>query len=287
MTGIQRCSTSTLAVSSPTDTELPAYGINEDRRFPVVDNMLLLYYGIPESRRRVDTLVSKIEASEKHLALAGQMVEPPYPDGFISRASTLFDGGRYHNGDVWTWFSNRYVTALYRLGYSERAERHLRAQARAAVRDGGFSEYYEDDAEGAAKGNFHYSPTAATFQLAMVEGLFGVRWDAPSETLFVHPSVRQSSRLHLRLGGQPVTVRIDLADDSKSICIEIDAKRRARGEFRVLLPEVPGDGWRVFQRTSGERKLVSASILDLGKNRYLVFKAVLPPGREVFDLVNE
>ena len=52
------------------------------------------------------------------------------------------------------------------------------------TRDGGFAEFYEDDGEGAAKGAFPYAPTAASFQLAVVEGLFGIVWDAPAEVLY-------------------------------------------------------------------------------------------------------
>jgi hypothetical protein len=276
----------TRIVRSPvsTDTELAASRITEDTRFPVVDNMLLLYYGVVDSPERTQVLVNGIEASQQHLALAGQMVTPPYPDRFMSRAASLFDGGNYHNGDVWTWFSNRYAIALYRLGYPEEAFRHLEAQARAAVRDGGFCEYYEDDGVGRPKGAFHYAPTAATFQLAVIEGLFGIRYDAPAGTLQLHPSVRKSGRIRLRVGGRPLEYKQHFSDGDDAISIEIDAPCEVTGDFRVLLPGGDKRLWHVRRRTGDAEEPIPAAALALHDDYYLVFQAPLRLGRQVFEL---
>lgn len=285
----RRYETCILRTPVSTDAELPATQINQDTRFPVVDNMLLIYYGIPDTRRKIEALLDEIEASEKGLAVAGQMVEPPYPDGFISRAAGLFDGGNYHNGDVWTWFSNRHVISLYRLGYPEAAKRALLAQARLAVRDKGFSEFYEDDAEGKAKGAFHYSPTAATFQLAVIEGLFGLELDAPRRTLRIAPSLTQSGGLKVRLGGKPAELSMEINAQRGQMLLRIDADFRGKGKFRPLIPkDLDGQGkWAVVWKADGGEKAVRSTLVREGDASYLEFVTELVPGARAFLLQRE
>jgi len=285
----RRYETVILKTPVSTDAELPATQIDQDTRFPVVDNMLLIYYGIPDTRRKIEALLDEIEASEEGLAVAGQMVEPPYPDGFISRAAGLFNGGNYHNGDVWTWFSNRHAISLYRLGYPEAAKRALLAQARLAVRDKGFSEFYEDDAEGKAKGAFHYSATAATFQLAVIEGLFGLELDAPRRTLRIAPSLTQSGGLKVRLGGKPAELSMEINAQRGQMLLRIDADFRGKGEFRPLIPkDLDGQGkWAVVWKADGGEKAVRSTLVREGDASYLEFVAELVPGAHIFLLRRE
>jgi hypothetical protein len=267
------------------DPTLPASAIKEDTRFPVVDNMLLIYYGIPDSQERVRALIHLINETEKGLAVVGRMVVPPYPDGFITREK-LFDGGNYHNGDVWTWFSNQYAIALYRLGYPDSADHALRSQARVAIRDKGFSEYYEDDAIGAAKGASHYGPTAAAFQSAVVEGLFGLELDAPSHTLSVHPSLSRSGKLRVRLGGKPAEVSLDVQAQRKEMLLRVESGLTVQGDFRVMVPEgfKAGGKWTVSRQSGGESIPVRCSVVSLAEAAYVRFKAELGPGAETFRL---
>ena len=267
------------------DPTLPASAIKEDTRFPVVDNMLLIYYGIPDSQERVRALIHLINETEKGLAVVGRMVVPPYPDGFITREK-LFDGGNYHNGDVWTWFSNQYAIALYRLGYPDSADHALRSQARVAIRDKGFSEYYEDDAIGAAKGASHYGPTAAAFQSAVVEGLFGLELDAPSHTLSVHPSLSRSGKLRVRLGGKPAEVSLDVQAQRKEMLLRVESGLTVQGDFRVMVPEgfKAGGKWTVSRQSGGESIPVRCSVVSLAEAAYVRFKAELGPGSETFRL---
>jgi hypothetical protein len=267
------------------DPTLPASAIKEDTRFPVVDNMLLIYYGIPDSQERVKALVHLINETEKGLAVVGRTVVPPYPDGFITRHK-LFDGGNYHNGEVWTWFSNQYGIALYRLGYPASADHVLRSQARVAIRDQGFSEYYEDDAKGAAKGAFHYGATAATFQSAVVEGLFGLELDAPSHTLSVHPSLSHSGKLRVRLGGKPAEVSLDIQPQREEMLLRVESGLSVQGDFRVMVPEgfKAGGKWAVIRQSVAKSEPVRCSVVSLGEATYVQFKAELAPGAQAFRL---
>jgi hypothetical protein len=214
------------------------------------------------------------------------MVTPPYPDGFITRASKLFDGGNYHNGDVWTWLSNLYAIALYRLGLPASADHVLRSQARVAIRDKGFSEYYEDDEKGAAKGVFHYGPTAATFQSAIVEGLFGLELDAPRHSLSVHPSLSRSGKLRVRLGGKPTVVSLDIQPDRNEMFLRMEAGLTVRGDFRVLVPEVlkQGGKWTVTRQSAGKSLPIPCSRASMGNVTYVRFEADLAPGAQQFRL---
>jgi len=277
----------TLILRTPvsSDPTLPASQIQEDTRFPVVDNMLLIYYGIPDSREKIEALIAQIEETEKGLAVVGRMVTPIYPDGFLTR-NPLFDKGNYHNGDVWTWFSNRYAIALYQLGFPEKAGRVLDAQTRVAIRDGGFSEYYEDDEIGAHKGAFHYGPTAATFQLAVVEGLFGLELDAPRRVLRVRPSLSRSGSLRVRLGGGPADLRLDMHPERNEIQIRWDADFRGQGEFRVLVPDgfSKRGQWTVTQLMPKRNGRLSCVVSSSGSGTYVEFKPALAPGAQEFVL---
>jgi hypothetical protein len=269
-----------------TDPKLPANAIKEDTHFPLVDNMLLIYYGIPDSQEKVDAMIRQIDESEKGLAVVGRMVAPPYPDGFITRASKLFDGGNYHNGDVWTWFSNQYAIALYRLGLPASADHVLGSQARVAVRDKGFSEYYEDDAKGAAKGAFHLGATAATFESAIVEGLFGLELDAPSHALSVHPSLSRSGKLRVRLGGKPAEVNLDIQPERKQMLLRVESGLSVQGDFRVMVPEgfKAGGKWTVSRQSVAKTEPVRCLVVSLGEATYVQFKAKLAPAAETFLL---
>lgn len=269
-----------------TDPKLPASAIMEDTHFPLVDNMLLIYYGIPDSLEKVNAMIRQIDESEKGLAVVGRMVVPAYPDGFITRASNLFDGGNYHNGDVWTWFSNQYAIALYRLGLPASADHVLRSQARVTIRDRGFSEYYEDDEKGAAKGAFHYGPTAAAFQSAIVEGLVGLELDAPRHSLSVHPSLSRSGRLRVRLNGKPAEVNLDIQPERKEILLRVESGLSVHGDFRVLVPEVfkPGKQWTVSRQSAGKSSPIPCSLTSLGSAAYVQFKAELTSGAQGFQM---
>lgn len=271
-----------------TDPQLPASRVKEDTRFPVVDNMLLLYYGIPDTPRKIEALVASIDESEKGLAVVGQMVEPPYPDDFLTRAYKNYNGGNYHNGDVWTWFSNRYATVLYRLGYPEKGNHVLRSQARVAVRDQGFCEFYEDDETGRAKGAFPYSPTAASFQLAVVQGLFGIHVDMPRRTLQVHPSLWRSGKLRLRLAGKTAEVALDLDPERKEIRLRLNSQFHGRGDFSILIPksfETAGQ-WSVAGGTAGKLSPLASSVVSRGNASYVEFEADLTSGSHAFRLSN-
>jgi hypothetical protein len=256
--------------------------------------MLLLYYDIPDSAEKVRGVIQSIAAAEEGLAVAGQMVEPHYPDGFISRAYKHYDGGNYHNGDCWTWFSNRYATVLYRLGYPRRAQEVLWSQARVAVRDQGFSEYYEDDAVGAAKGAFHYAPTAASFQLAVVEGLFGLEWDAPRKRLQVHPSLHRSGRLRLLLGGRPLELAVNIESREQTLQLELKTEVSARGDFRLWIPPSIASSssssalpWRVEWQGNSRKKRLVAKVDSVAEAQYVTFVCDLLPGRHSFVLKAE
>ncbi len=281
-----RYETRILRTPVSTDPKLPASAIKEDTRFPVVDNMLLIYYGIPDSQEKIDALINQIDESEKGLAVVGRMVTPRYPDGFITRASKVFDGGNYHNGDVWTWFSNQYAIALYRLGLPASADHVLRSQARVAIRDKGFSEYYEDDEKGAAKGAFTYGTTASTFQLAVVEGLFGLELDAPRGVLRVRPSLSRSGSLRVRLGGGPAALSLDVHPERKEMQICLDADFRGQGEFRVLVPEgfSKGGQWTVTQQMPKRNQRLPCAVSSLRGETFVEFKPALTPGAQEFVL---
>jgi hypothetical protein len=269
-----------------TDPNLPATLIKEDTRFPLVDNMLMIYYGIPDSREKIEALVHQIDESEKGLAVEGRMVVPPYPDGFITRARKMFDSATYHNGDVWTWFSNQYATALYRLGLPASADHVLRSQAHVVIRDQGFSEYYAHDEKGAAKGSFHYGPTAATFESAIVEGLFGLELDAPRHSLSVHPSLSRSGELRVRLGGKPTEVSLDIQPDRSEILLRLETGLTVHGNFRVLVPEAftAGGKWTVSQQSAGKSLPIPCALAFLGNGAYVRFEADLAPGAQQFRL---
>jgi hypothetical protein len=258
---------------------LPAYALQSDTRFPVVDNMMALYYAIPDSRARVERVIRSIEACERGLKVWGRMVYPPYPDGFFTKEG-LFNGGNYHNGDVWTWFSNRYPIALFRLGYPDRALDLMRRQAEVALRDGGFAEYYEDDAVGARKGAFHYAGTAASCLQAIVEGLFGLQLHGAGRRLEVAVSLRRSGEIACRLGTHPFSLRLE-ADARKGLRrLVVTTPFRGAVRFRLLVP--PGTEAQSVHRDDGAR--LPARIERIGEGCYLHFRDRLSGEGRVYTL---
>jgi hypothetical protein len=163
------------------------------------------------------------------------MATPVYPDGFFTQEK-LFDGGNYHNGDVWTWFSNKYAIALIRLGWPSQAADLLRRQAAVAVRDGGFSEFYEDDAQGARKGAFHFAGAASSYLQAVVEGLFGLRIDAPAGKIQVQPALLRSGEIRCRLGRYAIQLAIDADEAARRTTLTVATSFRGPAELRIPLP---------------------------------------------------
>jgi hypothetical protein len=209
--------------------------IKEDRCFPVVDNMIALYHHIPDSPQRTVRLVRLIEESERGLRLWGRMATPVYPDGFFTKEK-LFDGGSYHNGDVWTWFSNKYAIALIRMGWPTKAVDLLKRQAEVAVRDGGFSEFYEDDAQGAKKGAFHFAGAASSYLQAVVEGLFGLRMDAPAGKVQIQPALLRSGEIRCRLGRHAFRVTIQVDETARCVKLTVATPFRGKADLRIPLP---------------------------------------------------
>jgi hypothetical protein len=197
--------------------------------------MIALYHHIPDSPQRTARLVRGIEESERELKLWGRMATPVYPDGFFTKEK-LFDGGNYHNGDVWTWFSNKYAIALIRMGSPSQAVDLLKRQAEVALRDGGFSEFYEDDAQGAKKGAFHFAGAASSYLQAVVEGLFGLRMDAPGGTVHIQPALLRSVEVYCLLGRHPFRVMIRTDEAAQTGKMTVATSFRGKGDLRFPVP---------------------------------------------------
>jgi hypothetical protein len=262
-----------------TDKTRPAYRITEDRCFPVVDNMIALHHNIPATPRQSERLVRQIEGSERGLRVWGRMAAPVYPDGFFTEAK-LFDGGNYHNGDVWTWFSNKYAIALVRMGWPSKATELLKRQAAVAMRDGGFSEFYEDDASGARKGAFHYAGSASSYLQAVVEGLCGLQMDAPAGKVLIHPSFLHSGEFRSRLGRYVFQVAIRVNETACSAKISIATSFRGKAEMRIRLPSETRH-CRVLRRAKAE---VPAEIGHAGEVTCAILSDDLCGNESAWDL---
>ena len=259
-----------------TNRKSPAYGITEDDRFHVGGNMLLLFFDVPDSLQKTATLMGEVERADGGLALYGQSVEPPYPDGWHNR---IFNGGNYWNGDAWPAFAGLYAIALFRLGYPERALKVLRGEAEAAIRDGGFYEYYEDDQRGAGKGAFHYCFTAAPYQRALVEGLFGLDADYPSRRISVHPSLRHSGRISCQLGMHRFGVVVEVEGGFTRLSIETTYSGSA--DFRVLIE----DSATICEATGGGGEALPCNTGKLGEGTYVTFESGVDVGVNSFELI--
>jgi len=260
-----------------TDESSPAYGITEDDRFFVVDNMALLYFGVPDSQEKTEALIDEIEKAESGLRLYGQSVEPPYPDGWHNR---IFDGGRYWNGDVWPSFASWYAISLFRLGYPDKAMDVLTKQAEVAVRDGGFYEYYEDDANGAGKGAFRYCFTAAPYLRAMVEGLFGLDADYPNQKVHICPSLRRSGNVTCQLGMHSIDMTVNVDDHAAARKLTIKTTYSGPTNFRVLIK----DGATVCKVTKDMKRDLPCNVKKIGDATYAVFESGLDAGTSTLDL---
>ncbi len=193
----------------------------------------------------------------------GLSAYPPYPEGY--GWPSLMYPHRYWNGDVWPMAGCRYASALFGIGYPDLAQTVLRNVARAVIRDQGFSEYHEADAEAGKLGAFQYGFSAAPFQRAVVEGLFGLEPDCPHHALDIRPSVRHSGCIECRLGMYEVAM--DVAVDQNRIALALDTDFRGLALFRVLLPNC-GATWSAA--TDGRR--IPSSISTTGQAAYLSFE---------------
>jgi hypothetical protein len=252
--------------------------IKEDRCFPVVDNMIALYHHIPDSPQRAARLAREIEESERGLKLWGRMATPVYPDGFFTKEK-LFDGGNYHNGDVWTWFSNKYAIALIRMGSPSKAIDLLKRQAEVAARDKGFSEFYEDDAQGGKKGAFHFAGAASSYLQAVVEGLFGLRADYPRGTVFIHPSLDRSGSLRCQLGLHRFEITVDVGEEATRLSVTTTYAGSA--DFRVRIGRA-ATACRAVKPSGAE---VPSAVREVGAATYVFFNETLRPGTTVFQLL--
>jgi len=261
-----------------TNKNSPAYRITEDHHFFVVGNMALLYFGIPDDETKTKSLIAEIEKADGGLKLYGQSVEPPYPDGW--HHSPTFDSGNYWNGDVWPSFASWYAIALFRLGYPDKAMDVLTKQARVAGRDGGFYEFYEDDAKGAGKGAFHFVFTAAAYQRALVEGLFGLEADYPKRKVCIHPSLRHSGSIICQLGRHRADMVVEIDNAIRAIKLSINTTYSGPADFRILIE----DSACTCEVTKNGKTKVISSLERIGDEKYAVFTSELNSGTNVFNL---
>ena len=266
-----------------TDKTQPTYNISEDARFPVMCNMLCLYNEIPDSDTKIRSLIRSIEKSENGLRVWGQSISPDYPDNYFTRVKEydeLFNNGNYHCGDVWTWFSNKYAIPLFKLGYPDKAMDLLSRQADVAVRDGGFSEYYDDDAEGRRKGAFSYAGSASSYMYALVEGLFGLKADYPNRKIFIHPSLKKTGRIRCLLGKHELDLLIKIDESKKIINLEINTTYSGNADFRVMIPgDSVKEGTSVFKEEKG---ILVAYIEKTGESTYVVFNDKLKSKSSIY-----
>jgi hypothetical protein len=268
----------TLMFRSPTrDRRSPAYGLKRDSHFFVEGNMALLYFDLVDGTERRDRLIARIEEASAVSPLHGLSVTPPYPDGWHN---AIFNSHQYWNGDVWPAFGSWYAIALFRLGYPALGQEVLLQQARVAVRDGGFSEYYEADAECAPKGCMHYGFTAAPFHRALVEGLFGLDLDAPGGVMSIGPSVTKHARIEVQLGGHAVVVEVEPEERSGETRLVVETTYRGRAALRVLLDGAP----TACRVRNDEGNPVDVSVQRTGTASYAVFSDRLDRDRKAYAI---
>ena len=263
--------------SPTTNKESPAYGVTSDDRFFVAGNMMLLYFEIPDSMEEIGALTEEIQKTESGLKLNGQSVEPPYPDGWHNR---IFDGGRYWNGDVWPSFASWYAIALFRLGYPDSALDVLKRQAEVAVRDGGFYEFYEDDGFGSGKGAFRYCFTAAPYQRALVEGLFGLDADYPDGKICIHPSLKHSGNISCQLGMHSLDMIVDVDDSANTTELTIETTYSGLADFRILIQ----DNATKCKTTKDTETIIRCDIKRIGEATYVTFEDKLSAGYTTFNI---
>lgn len=258
------------------DEKHPFYGIADDNRFFVGDNITVLYHCIPDSRKKAQSLIAAIEKADGKLKLYGSSVTPPYPHGCFPQ---IMDNHNYWNGDIWPVRGTPYATALFRMGYPDRAREVLAKQVAVFKRDDGFYEYYEGDAEGKGKGAFNNCFSSSPYIAALVEGLFGLDPDYPNGIVHIHPSLRHSGSMRCQLGAHSFELGVTIDGVSGDVELSVDTTYSGAVDFRILLPDhtlrchVHKDSERIpshIERTGEAVYAVFASELDSGTTRFVV-----------------
>jgi glycogen debranching enzyme len=163
----------------------------------------------------------------------------------ISPKTSFYDPISYHQGSVWPLFTGWVSVAEYRAGHPLSGYAHLRqnagltwAQDLGSVTELLSGEFFQP----LGRSSSHQLWSSAMVITPLLRGLFGLRWDAPHNTLQVNPALPADwkyARLHNLPFGQG-QVSIDMERQNGSLHVQAQAKGLERFCLTAVLdPQRP------------------------------------------------
>ena len=129
----------------------------ENNMFALGGNSEAILAGVL-NRREIKRLILIAERKRKELQLAdiSFTLLPPYPEGFFKHP--IMKPWMYQNGGVWDWIGARYIKALFKYGFKDKADKYFRFMISKHLKN--LNIYEWEDKNGVGRGADFYTGAA-------------------------------------------------------------------------------------------------------------------------------
>jgi len=235
-----------------------------------IANVVAIRSGLPDTDQTAQIITALEQARlEAGARKPGEVLYPPYPDGFFAIPRMHF-GGTYQNGGVWDWWGAWQVLAEFENGYSRLGRTHLlQTAADWAFHPGHIYEWQEVNTL-AGQGGKWYAGAAGMYAQVIIEGLYGVNLSLAGPTLSPRLG-RWPGSIMVRQPGRDLYLRYSYWPTSNALTLEYDTNAQQDFPLQLLLPIyfTPGQVYLDGTPLKGE-------LVELAQDTYL--QATLPDG---------
>ncbi len=242
-------------------------GFDEEAMFAMGGNVEAIHAGFTRDEETA-AIFAEVRAAKLDAGLEtiGGVLVPPYSAG-VFRHPAVDEPWEYQNGGEWDWFAGRLLRELFRHGQPD-ALRELDVIAARARRHVGLWEW--TDRSGQPRGSAQYAGSAAALGTGIIEGLFGVEWDAAR--LELTPRLGETGGcVYLPQPSTGEAMAYDYSWDRGQAALNLSLDMRAE-ELLITIPATP--------KTSSARLVVNGKAVATMRTAAGWSARVMGPPRE-------
>lgn len=252
------------------------HNFDEEDILAMGGNVMAILSGMPDAEKAASIIKELLERQQVfQVSTVSGTLLPPYPENTFKHP-LLDTPYEYQNGGQWDWFGGRFISAMFREGFSADAREKLLEIASKNKRNRCLYEW--DDRMGTGRGSEDYSGSAGSLGRALFEGYFGILWSG--EGLLLQPRLgRDSGRIHAHIpaSGAFVAYEYTFFPQDDRIEFSFNSSWENRGKIEILSP------WPGLEKEAGkedepsllvllDKNKIPYSLLPLNSDTYIVLE---------------